>query len=109
MKNGTMFKDIVKFKNESYFNENRTAYIYTPNKTIELVTIAAFYDTADGSTRKNDFENQNELYSFVKEKISKCSYSKYPDFEYDKIYIFVTCSYEFDNARTFLYAVEVEK
>ena len=40
MKNGTMFKDIVKCKDQQYFDEHQDIILYTPDREIHLKALA---------------------------------------------------------------------
>lgn len=109
MRDGSMFKDIVKFKEEDFFKEHRDAYIYTPDRTIHLKTIAALYGDDDGMKRKTRFESQESFDEYVDQMTEACGFREEPGKGVERLYSFVTCSYEFDDARTILYAVEAEE
>lgn len=109
MRDGSMFKDIVKFKEEDFFKEHREVYIYTPERTIQLKTIAALYGDDDGMKRRTQFETQESFDEYVDQMTEPCGFRENPGKGVKRLYSFVTCSYEFNNARTILYAVEVEE
>ncbi len=45
MRNGTMFGQLKKFRDKTFFNEHRNIYIYTPDKIMQYEIISAFvYD-----------------------------------------------------------------
>lgn len=104
MKNGTMFADIVKFKNEDFFKENREIILYLPEKELHLRTIAALYGDAGGEKRRTQFEHEAHFHQYLDEMTKGCAFRELP-VSAEHLYSFVTCSYEFDNARTILYAV----
>lgn len=107
MKNGTMFQNLVKFKDKDFFEKHRYLTLYTPEREIHLKTIASFYGDADGQARRTQFDSDKTFKKYVKERISACSFADWPKESFSTVYTFVTCSYELDDARTFLYAVEV--
>lgn len=109
MRDGSMFKDVVKFKEKDYFDDHRDAYIYTPDRTIHLRLISAYYGDADPQKRRTQFDTQEAFDEYVQKVVSPCSYAQLPEAPVDTIYTLITCSYEFDNARTFLYGVEVQE
>lgn len=109
MRDGSMFKDIVKFKEEDFFKEHRDVFIYTPDRTIHLRTIAALYGDADGTKRQTKFESQETFDEYVNEMTKACEFREDPGKGVERLYSFVTCSYEFNNARTILYAVDAEE
>ena len=106
MKNGTMFKDIVKFKNVDYFKEHQYFVIYTPDRTIHLKAIACYYDKADVIIRRTEFQDDREFQEFVQDILEPCRFLEMPETSIDQLYTLVTCSYEKEDARTYLFAIE---
>lgn len=109
MKNGSMFKDIVKYKEEQYFKDHQFFEIYTPERTIKLKAVSCYYAKADAKVRQTLFATEEEFQEFVKELLKPCTFAEIPDEPVTELYTLVTCSYEVDDARTFLYAVEVKQ
>ncbi len=109
MKNGSMFKDIVKYKEQSYFDAHKYFEIYTPERTIRLKAISCYYAKAEPIVRKTRFKTRESYEAFVKEMIKPCAWYEMPEFPIDSLYTLVTCSYEVNDARTILYAVEVDE
>lgn len=107
MKNGSMFKDIVKFKEESYFKEHQYFEIDTPQEAIYLKAIACYYIQNDPSLRQTRFHDDESFQQFVQEIIKPCEYAKLPASPVKRLYTLVTCSYEVEDGRTVLFAVEV--
>jgi len=108
MKNGTMFKDIVRYKDQQYFDEHQNITIYTPDREIHLKALAAVVTSPDAIRRKIDFQSQKEFTSYIEEmsKGAKAFAAVPKGVTIRRLYSFVTCSYEFQNARTILYAYE---
>ncbi len=109
MKNGSMFKDIVKYKDQSYFDAHKYFEIYTPERTIHLKAISCYYAKAEPIVRKTRFKTRESYEAFIKEMIKPCTWHEVPEFPVDSLYTLVTCSYEVNDARTILYAVEVDE
>lgn len=109
MKNGSMFKDIVKYKDQSYFDEHKYFEIYTPERTIRLKAISCYYAKAEPIVRKTRFKTRESYEAFIKEMIKPCAWYEMPEFPIDSLYTLVTCSYEVNDARTILYAAEVDE
>lgn len=108
MKDGSMFKDVVKFKDPEYFNEHQFFEIYTPERTIHLKAVSCYYTDSNGIVRKTGFRSQEEFDQWVLERLEPCSFAQIPEASVSSMYVLVTCSYEFEDARTLLFAVEVE-
>ena len=109
MKDGSMFKDVVNFKDEAFFKEHRYFEVYTPERTIRLKTIACYYADSNGIVRKTKFNSRESFDKWVDERLAPCSFSEKPEVPVDSMFVLVTCSYEQDDARTLLYAVEVDE
>ncbi|MCB7318611.1 class B sortase [Lacrimispora sp. 210928-DFI.3.58] len=108
MRNGSMFKDIVKFKEQAYFDAHRDIYIYTPDREFHLKAAAALYTTPDAIRRKTEFLSQDAFDSYVEEMTAGASAKAVLPEIKKPLFSFVTCSYEFSDARTILYAWETE-
>ncbi|MEG0813927.1 MAG: class B sortase [Clostridium sp.] len=108
MKNKSMFTDIVKFKEKDFFDQHREIILYTPERELHLKTVAALYGDADGEKRRTKFASQEKMNEYLDVQTQKCSFRELPKGDVKQIYSFVTCSYEFENARTILYAVNEE-
>lgn len=109
MKNGTMFKDVNFYKESEFFKEHQYFSIYTPDREIRLKAVACYYGEARPIVRKTRFGTQESFDSFVKEMMEPCSYKEETKFPARTLYTLVTCSYEINDARTFLFAVEVDE
>lgn len=108
MKNKTMFTDIIKFKDKDFFNQHREIILYTPERELHLTTIAALYGNADGEKRRTKFKSQEAFEQYIDTMTKDCAFRELPPPGIERLYSFVTCSYEFDDARTILYAVDSE-
>jgi len=104
MRNGSMFAELVKFKDEDFFKEHREIILYTPERELHLRTIAALYGDADGEKRRTKFDTDERFQQYADDMTKKCIFRELPE-HVEGLYSFVTCSYEFDNARTIVYAV----
>ena len=108
MKNGTMFKDVVYFKEQEFFDAHGQIVIYTPQREIHLEPLAALYTSPDGIRRKTYFRSEESFCGYVEAMTEGALAKKEPRQKVERLYSFVTCSYEFSNARTILYAYEVD-
>ncbi len=100
MKNGTMFRDVVKFMDSDYFNSHQDIKIYTAEKEFVLEPIFCYAARADGSYRSMIYE-QEELESFLLKKTGK-------ELEADNVFVLITCSYGSEDERTYLIVREIE-
>lgn len=104
MRDGSMFAKIDDFKDESFFRKHREIILFLPEKTVRLKTIAAVVCSAEGERRKTRFDSGEELEGYMEDMTVNCPFRELPEGKIDRLYSFVTCSYEFENARTILYA-----
>ncbi|MEG0566105.1 MAG: class B sortase [Hungatella sp.] len=109
MKNGSMFKDLVRFKDEEYFKAHQYFELYTPERTIHLKAVSCYYAKAEPIVRKTRFKTAESYDAFVKTMLEPCPFAEIPEEPIQSLYTLVTCSYEVDDARTLVYAVEVKE
>ncbi len=107
MKNGTMFKDVIKYKDETFFKEHQDIFIYTPEREYHLRPITALYTDASAIRRKTAFESEESFQTYVEDMTKEGLFLQKPEEPVKQLWSFVTCSYEFNDARTILYAYEV--
>lgn len=106
MKNGTMFADLLKFREDSFLKKHHTIVLYTPKKTIHLKVISAYATKAQAQMPVNfakDQEKQDYIYKIKQMSEPSIKQSKT---KFQHIYTFVTCSYEKEDNRTYVHAVE---
>lgn len=107
MKDGSMFRDLVFFKEESYFKEHQYFQIDTPKETIYLKAVACYFIRNNPLVRRTAFRNEESFQQFVQEMTEPCRYAELPDTPVKGLYTLITCSYEVEDGRTVLFAVEV--
>lgn len=108
MKNKSMFQNIILFKDREFFENNRDIYIYTEDKEYHLRTMACLYTDASNEKRKILFDTDEEFENYVDKMTASCKFREVPE-NIDRLWSLVTCSYEFNDARTILYAYEIEE
>lgn len=106
MKNGSMFKDISRYKDQDYFDRHSAIILYTPEREIHLKALAAVCTSPDAIRRKTVFTSGQEFLAYIRQMTANASASAPVPGTVARLYSFVTCSYEFENARTILYAYE---
>lgn len=109
MKDGSMFKDVVRFKDPEYFKEHQYFEIYTPDRTIHLKAVSCYYTGSNGIVRKTKFNSQESFDEWMMERLKPCKYAEIPEVQVGSMFVLVTCSYEMNDARTLLCAVEVDE
>lgn len=106
MKNGTMFAQLLKFREKSFLKKHNEIMIFTPDRTIHLKVISAYAQKAQNKIPVT-FANDKQKKAYIK-KIESMSEQTIKTFRINDshIYTFVTCSYEGEDNRTYVYAAE---
>lgn len=105
MKDGGMFAPLVKFREEEFFREHKEIDLYLPDRTLRLLPVAAVVCGSDGRRRKTRFGSREELAAYAEEMTAGCPFRRPLPEALNRLYSFVTCSYETEDARTVVYAV----
>ncbi|MBR4021086.1 MAG: sortase [Ruminococcus sp.] len=105
MKNGSMFANVCRFKEKSYYDSHPYGWVYTADSVYRLdffsVAVTDWHDEI-----YNGYREVSEWIPRLKE-ISRI-YENMELTEQDRLVLLSTCSYEFDNARTVLAGKLVE-
>lgn len=106
MKNGTMFAQLLKFREKSFLRKHNEIMIFTPDRTIHLKVISAYAQKAQNKIPVT-FANDKQKKAYIK-KIESMSEQtiKTSRINDSHIYTFVTCSYEGEDNRTYVHAAE---
>lgn len=108
MRDGSMFKGITYFKDMEYWEEHRIT-LYLPDRKIELTPLACLVTDSDAVRRKTEFEDDEEFQEYIKDMTKGATAIAMPEEKIERLYSFVTCSYEFEDARMFLYCYEKQE
>ena len=108
MKNGSMFAELLKFRKLS-FAETHKISLWTPKKKLRLKVFSAYARKAD-TTLPVEFGSDEKKSMFIKEITERSEIrggvSQKELRNAGQIYTFVTCSYEHDDYRTIVHAIE---
>ena len=105
MRNSTMFGQMEKFKKEDFFEKNKTITLTSKDDIYEYEIFAIGVYDADFGYNAVDFNDEDDFKIFLDKILSKSMYSRNIVNSSDKIITLSTCSYEYDNARTAIFAV----
>ncbi len=106
MDNGTMFQNLMYYKEQSFYDEHPTAQLFTPGGTYTVEFFAGYVTSVDGDAWKLDFATDAEFEDWIENAKEKSLFksSAAPTAE-DKLVTLSTCSYEFYNARFVLLGI----
>ena len=105
MRNSTMFGQMEKFKKEDFFEKNKTITLTSKDDIYEYEIFAIGVYDADFGYNTVNFNDEDDFNNFLDKILSKSMYSRNIVNSSDKIITLSTCSYEYDNARTAIFAV----
>lgn len=104
--NGTMFSDFAKFSSYGYAESHRQVLLMTPEGNRELRVIGANVVDADYETIETGFLDADGVTAYALRKLSESEVVLEVPERVQRLYQFVCCSYETDNSRTIVYAVD---
>ncbi len=104
MRNRTMFGELMKFKEEEFFKNNKDITITSKDGTYDYEIFAVGVFDADFSYNDVSFSDENEFSNFLNKIMSNSTYKRDIVDSSDKIITLSTCSYEYNDARTAIFA-----
>ncbi len=105
MKNNTMFNNLNYFKNEDFFYNNEITVIKNEEEH-KYEAFSVYVIPENEISFDTNISNDNEYINYFNTIINKSFFYKDIDFNTSKkIITLVTCSYEYDGARTVVHAI----
>ncbi len=100
MNNGSMFSDLLNYKEQAYFDEHPVALIMTPEKNYTLEFFTGYVATVQDNAWDDRFTSDEEYANWLRNigKKSRFYVNIVPEVT-DRVVTLSTCSYEFDDAR----------
>ena len=99
MKNGTMFKTVVNYKEQSFYEKKPVLYYLTPENSYKIEPVLGLVVSDNDTVYRLDFTNAQML-DYISSKKSESTFSStVPLSDEDKFITLSTCSYEYENAR----------
>ncbi len=106
MDNGSMFQNLMGYKDQSFYDEHPTAQLFTPDSTYTVEFFAEYVTSVDRAAWKLDFASDAEFGEWIENAKEKSLFeSPVSSTTADKIVTLSTCSYEFYNARFVVHGV----
>lgn len=104
MDNGTMFQNLMYYKNQSFYNKNPTARLITPDGSYTVEFFAGYVADVNSNAWKLDFTSDRDFADWLAAALERSLFeSTVIPTATDKIVTLSTCSYEFYNARFVLH------
>lgn len=100
MKNGTMFQEITKYKEQSFYDAHPVCLIMTPEKNYTLELFAAYVTDLNSQAWKLEFASDEEYGQWLADAVSKSTFtSTVEPTAQDRVVTLSTCTYEYNDAR----------
>lgn len=106
MRNGSMFADLIKLREPDFVRKHSMIILYTPKCMIRLKVISAYAKQAADASIPIDFSSQKAKKKYMENIQRNSEISGKTADKNERLYTFVTCSYEKEDNRTFVHAVE---
>ncbi|MFA9557612.1 class B sortase [Evansella sp. AB-rgal1] len=108
MKDGTMFKELEKYKEKDFFHNNSIITLQTLYEEVEWEIFSAYVTSTDFYYIVTHFRSNRDFVDFAAELKKKSIFPTNIEIgETDQILTLSTCSYEFDDARYVVHARRV--
>lgn len=109
MKDGSMFKELVKYKNKDFFENNRIIMFETPEGMTQWEVFSAYVTDVGFNYIETNFNTDAQFLLFIKtiQKKSKFNSKIILDVT-DRILTLSTCTYELKNARFVVHARQID-
>ncbi|WP_051569386.1 class B sortase [Alkaliphilus transvaalensis] len=105
MRDGSMFKDLLKYQNEDFLYHNPIIKFSTLYEEIKWEIFSVYVTSVDFYYIQTEFNGQQAYQDFLKSIKEKSIFNTDVEVsEKDQILTLSTCSYDFDNARFVLHA-----
>lgn len=105
MRNSTMFGQMEKFKDKDFFENNKIITLKTDDTIYKYEIFAIGVYDSDFGYNDVSFSDEEDFNNFLNKILDKAMYIRDIVNSKDQIITLSTCSYEYDNARTAIFAV----
>lgn len=106
MNDGTMFNQITKYKDQSFYDSHPVCLILTPDGNYKLEFFAGYVTDLNSQAWKMEFASDEEYTQWLENAVAKSAFTSTvePTAE-DRVVTLSTCTYEYDDARFVLVGV----
>jgi sortase, SrtB family len=106
MRDDAMFGALMPFKDKAFFDSHKTGWLYTPEKNyrLNIFAVSVGHDYSNAYTWV--FQTENVFDAFIEQINLDALFQREEPIAWgNQVLTMSTCSYEFENARTVVYAV----
>lgn len=106
MQNGTMFHQITKYKDQTFYDDHPTGMLLTPNGNYKILFVAGYVTNMNTDAWKIEFASDEEFTFWLEDAISQSTFtSNVIPSPQDRVITLSTCTYEYDDARYVLVGI----
>lgn len=104
MKNKSMFQNLMKFKDEEFWKENKEIILTIDGKRYKYEIFSSYISNAEDIDLKTNFKNDDEYLKYIDDIKKKSIFHRDIDIKSDdRIITLSTCSYEEDDVRMIIH------
>lgn len=104
MKDGSMFHDLIEYRDADYYQKHKTMELTTPEREYELQIFAVVTISADSDLYRFSFSSNSEKQTYLDQVTAASEVDMgVPVSPEDRIVMMSTCTYEYDDARLVVY------
>ena len=108
-KDHTMFRELVNYKEQEFFDAHPTGWLVTPTAVYRLEFFSGYVSDVYGEAWKTEFSGSEYPQWLASCREKSAFFSAVVPTAKERVLTLSTCSYEFDNARFVLHAVLIEQ
>lgn len=106
MQNGTMFQQITKYREQSFYDEHPVCLIMTPNGNYKLEFFAGYVIDLNSQAWKMEFASDEEYAQWLEEAMARSTFTgNVRPAAQDRVVTLSTCTYEYNDARFVLVGI----
>ena len=106
MKNGTMFNQITKYKQQDFYDQHPTALLMSPGGNYKIEFIAGYVTDLNSDAWKIEFATDEEFSRWLADAMAQSTFISTIEPEaQDRVVTLSTCSYEYADARYVLVGI----
>lgn len=107
MNNGSMFADIREYRSQEFYDEHPTLMVMTPDGNHLYEVVAGYVASVDMPAWQIEFESDEDVMKWAQKALKRSDFVSTVELKPGDRYLTLsTCTYERDNARYVLVAVE---
>jgi len=106
MKNGTMFNQITKYKEQAFYDQHPVALLMTPEGNYKIEFVAGYVTNMNSDAWKMEFASDEEFSLWLENAIAQSTLtSTIKPGPQDRVVTLSTCTYEYNDARYVLVGI----